>query len=172
MCKTPNEKRNHFQRFGGFTKPKLQRTDGYDNYLSSSSYIDIKSDSEEEEEIIESEIKNLNRDIGMLKFRRYKKYDRLNTIRKRRAVKQSVQATKKKTKEQLKQFLPDLCEVSKSIAKMDNKKDNIIRDILNKIEKDDNNSDSDGSDDNLFNLSASQILEELTRNNNNLNDVD
>ena len=97
MCKTRNERRNNFQRF---SRPKLQRTDGFDDYLPSSSCIDIKSDSEEEEEYIEQEIKNLNNDISMLKFRRFKKYDRLNTIRKRRAVKQSVQATKKKTKEQ------------------------------------------------------------------------
>ena len=66
--------------------------------------IPIKSDSEEEEEILVEEINYLKRQITQLKWQMRRKYTRLEEVRVRRAVKMKEREMKEKTKK----FLPTL----------------------------------------------------------------
>ena len=154
--------------FNSNDNKRLRRTDSDSDYFPMATPVYVRSDTEDEEDILNKEILNL-------KIQLNKKYKKLNDLRIRKAVKSKEVEIRNQLRNETKVYLPSLQSVAKSVEKAKNNEKSIVKEILNNIslnnENDDNSSD-DEFDNVLKNFSSDTILKSLIDNNDNLNDID
>lgn len=122
--------------------------------IRSSSPIPVKSDTEEEEE-------QLNNEIYTLKCALRRKYQRLTEIRIRRVKRKTEAEVRARIRRETRYLLPSLRDVARTEERGRRQGDNIVREILNNISSEEEQSANDADEEDCLCLSGSQLLKKL-----------